>query len=219
MLLFAKAVSLNDICRYAYNFNFTSSCLFSLRRGKKSRVFALCETLGKKTLACYVDMEHGKDIDRLRYVPPSEDVAEVSEVTGSGSKNDQYSINVIGIDTDKGIESSNAKGKISLVRLRSVEDLIVAAIKKAAGAETVPHVYAFLYKGERVMAALQLFDELEGDDGTSVMYYAYYKGEDASFARYNYTENSVDFANVAGEHSYMYVKIINLAEKFPFFEE
>ncbi len=200
-----------------YNFDFTSSCLFSIKHGKVSRVFAIGGQVGDVTMAIYADMDNS-NVKRIRYVPPSDDSGEISEIAKGGAKNDQYGINVIGIET--GISNDmgrKARGNIRMVRLRSVDDLIVAAIKRSSKNEGVPRIYSFPYNGKRVMAALELFEGFEGEEWEEALYYAFHEGRSAGFARYNYTENSVDFANVAGEHSYMYVKIINLAESLPFF--
>ncbi|VVB77300.1 Uncharacterised protein [uncultured archaeon] len=106
---------------------------------------------------------------------------------------------------------------VELIEARSAVDLISAAIKKASKEETLATVFSFTLKGRKVLAAFDLVEALS--NSKPVLYFASYEGKTASFARYDYKEDSLDFVDFVGEHTFMYAKVINLAEPFPFFKK
>ena len=95
-------------------------------------------------------------------------------------------------------------------------DLIGFAIKKAAKDESLSQLFSFDWKGRRVVGAFNLVDGLA--DGKTAFYYSFCEEKTLGFARYDYREDRVDFSDSMGEHAYMYAKVVNLAEPFPFFK-
>ncbi len=127
-------------------------------------------------------------------------------------------MNIISIEEHTFTQATGVPKKgIELVRLSSAADLVLAAIKKSTQTESLCSLYTFSDGGKTFISGFDLIEELSDD--TRILYYAEAKGlGDAKFARYKYSENKVDFTDFVGEHSYMYAKIIPLAEPFSFFK-
>ena len=78
-------------------------------------------------------------------------------------------------------------------------------------------LYAFSMKGKSFLCGFDMIDELCDDRKT--FYYAAVKDKKrGGFAKYGYADNTFGFTDTVGEHSYIYIKIINLAEPFQFFK-
>lgn len=67
-IVFVKAKSHEDICRYVYNFDFTSEPLLLEKAGKEFRLMALGEAINNKVIAYYTDI--GRKAKLARYTPP-----------------------------------------------------------------------------------------------------------------------------------------------------
>ena len=216
-LIFIKLGSLDDLSRYVCNYDYTSLQLVSFSSGGAYRIFALGEEIGKSALAYYI--ANPKAERAISYTYPASPLHKENSHFTSGEKQEGSStLNIICIDS-AGISDGKPKEKElpSIARLSSVHDLITATLMLASGTESIPHIYSFTYKGRPVLCA---FDVVEGlSDENKILYYALPdKNPSGSFVRYKYSDNRIDFTEYMGEHSYMYAKIIHLAEPFPFFK-
>ena len=79
----------------------------------------------------------------------------------------------------------------------------------------VPKVYGFFYKNEHFIGSFDLFHEGE----TRFLAFAKVgRKEVFSSMSYNYTNGIVEMSNSFSGKSHMYVRVVNLAEPFPFFK-
>ncbi|MCL5674997.1 MAG: hypothetical protein M1611_00085 [Candidatus Marsarchaeota archaeon] len=216
-VFFVKLSSIADLARYVYNFDFTSENIYSFKSSGGYRLFAFGERVGEWRLAYFV--EGVINPDGVRYIPPSTDESEKTELLTGGERHDATSINVIGIDLDGFISKQKHKwSNVKLVRLFTLNDIIKAVIKRRGSSDSLHFLYAFKSGSKTVLCCFELIDELEGEDTKAFYYTVLDSGaKTGKLARYNYIDNKVDFTDYAGEHSYLYVKIIYLAEPFPFF--
>lgn len=216
-LIFVKLESLDDLSRYVCNYDYTNAQLVSFKSGGAYRIFALGEEIGKSTIAYYVS--NPKSEHAIGYTYPSSPSQKENSHFVSGERQEgSNAINIICIDDAK-ISDAKPKAKEipSIAKLSSVHDLVTAALIQASGTETIPQIYSFVYKGKAVLCA---FDVIEGlSDENKILYYSLPdKNQSGGFVRYKYSDNRIDFTEYMGEHSYMYAKIIHLAEPFPFFK-
>ena len=216
-VIFIKLASLDDLARYVCNYDYTSSAVISVKHGAGYRLFAAGEEVCKSTLAYYINTAGSERA--ISYTYPSSVAQRENSHFTSDIKPEQGSlIRIISISSAEMKEASVRDREAPLlVMLASSSDLIGAVLLQAAGTETIPYMYSFAYKDKRILCAFDAIDGLSGDN--KVLYYALLgRGESGSFARYKYSDNKIDFTEYMGEHSYMYAKIINLAEPFPFFK-
>ncbi len=215
-ILYIRASSVEDICRLACTFDYGSDNLLMTNEKKGSRLAALGEHVGNVVIAYYVTVkEKGKLIS---YTPAKGDETEKAVFTsGSVQQSGAFNINVIGTDLSTFDGDAKVSQKdIAFVRIDASDDLIRAVIKKGVETESLTHLYSFIRKGKRYLGTFDLFKELEND--RKLFYYSPFNNKtQARYARYNYNRNELDFTDSVGEHSYMYVKIINLDEAYPFF--
>jgi hypothetical protein len=217
-ILYLRASSIEDVARRACRFDYTSELLLLSKTPKGNELISFGGRIKDTAIAYYVGV---KESGRLvRYAPASEDSPEKAEFVGS-MKSDQpnrYYINVMradlgGFARSKGIDSKS----VELIRVESALDLASAVIKKTSKEDgTLAHMYSFPFKGKRVIAAFDVVNALSDDKPT--VFFSEYDGEPKGFARYDYKEDRLDFTDTVGEHAYLYAKVINLAEPFPFFK-
>lgn len=218
-VVYVQARTLNDLCRYACNFDFTSENLLLTKSGSSYRLFGLGEELGDAVLAYYVNIEKKEKILKYTFTSFESNENEQSRFVSNAEPQPGHYINIIDIEEMKGFKDDKkaAQDSVAIVRLGSASDMVNAAIKKAVKSESLFYLYRFPIKKGMVLAGFDLIDQLS--NGKRTFYYAILDNNDSSsFARFSYTSSKVDFTNSIGEHSYLYVKIVNLAEAFPFFK-
>ena len=215
-IIYVKLKSLDDLCRYASNFDYTNSCIMSIKSGSGLRLFAIGESICDSSIAYYVNIDRQEHIISYTYPMPGE--SENSHFLESLGLQQRYYIGIINISSAEFREARTLRGKEpAMVRLEAPIDLITAAIKRGVSNESIPQIYAFDCKGKFILCCFDVIEELADDN--HIMYYTVADGAGSSnFVRYKYNENKIDFTDYMGEHSYMYAKIINLAEPFPFFK-
>ena len=211
---FIKAASVADLCRYAYKFDFTSDSLLADSIPGGDRVMALGERINDKFLLIYyADVKGAKGM--IEYSPPAEGAEAFRFVDQRTSKT---CINVLRCSIlSSSTQKKKPQAELFTMKMGSVDDIVKAAIG-GSDSDHIPHLYSFDYKGKHILCGFNLIDAFH--NGASSIYYAVsQKPLPGSFARYNYNGDSVEISERVGEHSYMYVKIINLTEPFPFFSE
>ncbi len=216
-IMYVRLKSLDDLSRYVCNFDYTNSCIMSIKSGGGYRLFAVGEQVCGSNLAYCVDASAKEHIISYTYPAPGE--PENSHfVESPGNPQQHHYMSIINISNPGFSESKSLKGKAPImVQLDAVLDLVNAAIKRGVNSESISQIYSFDYKGRRILCCFDVIEELADD--TRILYYAVADGaHEANFARYKYSENKVDFTDYMGEHSYMYAKVINLAEPFTFFK-
>ncbi|MDE1855168.1 MAG: hypothetical protein KGH57_02510 [Candidatus Micrarchaeota archaeon] len=212
-IFYLRAVSVEDLCRYACKFDFTSDTLLL----SNSRLIALGERIGETQIAYYAATKESGSV--LLYEPAGYETKErASFTTNTDLPNKQY-INVMRVDLGKFATTSTIASKgVQLIAVEDPVDLVRAVIRNASHDEKLAHVYSFSVGAKRALGAFDVIDGLSND--RLAFFYAYTgSSKNGNFARYDYRNNVLDFVNSMEGHSYMYAKIINLAEPFPFLEK
>ncbi len=212
-LMFIKANSLNDLCRFACLFD-ESNVLFA----DEHRIVAFGEKLNDIQLAYYVEQEAKGKI--INYSLPYEGNAEKAEFSDTAEypvqTTSNCTINVLRVDLG-GMPlctKQNAIKNVTTVKFESLLDLIKGIVRKFSKSESVPYVYSFKINGASAFGAFDVIDELADD--TSIFYSAMAADEGKPFIRYDYKTDTIEFANEINEHAYFYIRVIRLAEAFPF---
>ncbi|MGC8662689.1 MAG: hypothetical protein ACP5RT_02800 [Candidatus Micrarchaeia archaeon] len=212
-LLWIKTKKDLDVIRGACDFGTNQKELLAVKKNSKG---VLC-LLG----------EDFEDISIVYYATNSCEGMEIEYMAnGEGEKIDctksqirQPGINYINILPIKMLPFGEAK-KIDAITI-NVEDkdsLIKSIIKKGVENEEIEKIYIFEKGGKIFAGAFSVLEELM--NSKKIFYYTELANyNESAFIRYNYQDNTTEFTNEFGEHSYLYIKIINLAEPFPFFKE
>ncbi len=214
-ILYVKLASLDDLCRYASNFDYTASNIISVKSSNSHSLIVFGEHLEGAVVAYYINTPSAERMICYTY-PSSISQSENSHfVTEMGSPPNHF-MNILDID-GKNLKKNTKAPKVPIVKVGSVDELVIAVIRKGIANECFAQMYSFNNGKNTVFCAFDILEELS--EGPTTLYYAVSnKNQNAGFARYKYTENKVDFTGYMGEHSYMYAKIIKLAEPFPFFK-
>ena len=214
--VYVRAAAIEDLCRYVSRFDFTSDNLFASELEGKRVVMAIGEAFENKVICYYVPYE--KRAELIEYmVPQVHGEKEAAVAVERIERQPAHYVNIIDVGLRDIIRKKFGKGEVALLRAAGYEDIVRALVKRGIREEYITHIYSFAYKGFRVIGAFEIVEELQ--NGRKAFYYSVSTNNtDAAFARYSYIDNRVDFSKTFGEHNYMYVKIINLAEPFPFFD-
>ena len=213
-VLYLKVSSVEDICRLACNFDFTAETLMLSKFPEGSRIIAFGEKAEDTQIAYYANTT---DVDGIiMYEPATEDTKERAAFTNRTDQPNKYYISVLRADLSQfPLTDVLDEKSIHIIRVANPIDLVAAAIKRAAKDETISNIYSFSSDGKKVLAAFNVLEALSNDK--LIFYYSILDKEKlGNFARYDYRNNSLDFANSMGDHAYMYAKVINLSAPFPF---
>lgn len=215
LLIPLRLLSVEDLARYSYNFDFTYENVFTCRTRKERILYAFGERIGDGTVVYFTEMK--QPARSLLYKPPENGEQELAQLLpGTGaSENGITSVLEMplpGLELPKPPKPPKPK----TMMLGSIADLIKLAIKGAGKEDGLMHLCCFEEHGKTVLYGTDLVPQLHDD--ISIVYYA--TAPTASrkgFAMYDYKTGAAELTGSVGEHSYMYLKIVNLAERPPFF--
>ncbi len=214
-IIFARLSSLNDLARYTCRFD--SAALEVFYDESSGKLFSFAERIGNALIAYYIDAgERSEGIQYAYAVPGSGEAAEFTDTMDTQQLHSYY-INIISVDMRHFQKAKEIGQKdINYVKVGNIKNLTKMILKKSIETEIIGSAYVFGYGSDIVVGAFDLVEELA--DGKKTFYYVIAKGGEtdakkACFIRYNYSIDSLEFTDEFGEHSYMYVKLIHLAEQ------
>ncbi len=213
---FVKLRSVHDMARNVSTFGDLIRPIFAQKNQGGYRLMWPGAKIGECRIVLYCE---SKEIGNcLLYKPKSEfgeESVEFMAVQPSGPQGGNAQC--IPILELKNVPFEEKKPRIdaSCIEARDSSQLIKAVITKAMDHETMGKVYVFSYKQARYVAAFGLIDE---DELKFLTYSRLDEGGEFCFFRYNYSNDRVEPTNTFGDHSYIYVRVVNLAEPFPFFK-
>ncbi len=211
-ITYVRAKSLDDIARLAFGDDFSSRSLICSPRGKKNRITLLGEHVGSCIIAYYVESEG--TCKGISY--SSDDSGERVEVVAHERGMDKNFIDVFHVEIEGLKDGKPEKDSVAIIKAGSFEDLAKMAIKASVKDESIRHLYSFEYKGKRIIGGFDLIEELN-DEARNFYYTLLSKDNQGKYIAYDYKTGRIEFTDRMREYSYMYLKIINLAEAFPFF--
>lgn len=209
-----KLHSINDIARCVYNFDFTFENLFY--DSDINMLFAFGEKIAEENIVYYIELNEKWEF--IKYTPPSLEDKEEAELINTRKQLDSNTncyINIIGLSSK--IFKQNKKDHtkdVIMVPIKDYENIIKLAVSRSGNENNLLRLYCFKDKklGKAVLFGFDLIEALSNEKR-----YIYYTIVELSlvknFAVYNYRENKTNFVDSVGEHSYLYLKVINLEEK------
>jgi len=210
-ITYVKVESLMDLARLAFGNDFTSRNLFCYQKGNRYRIVMIVEHIANSIIAYYADSD--RKCKGILY--ESNDAGERAEISNADPGMEKGFIDVFEMDIGHLKEGSVDKKSIRLIKTEG-DSLAKMAIKAAVHDDFIKHLYLFAYKGKQIIGGFDLVEELNDDIGN--FYYAVLpKNEKGNFVAYDYKTGKIEFTENVRGYSYMYLKIINLAEPFPFF--
>ncbi|MFI5412686.1 MAG: hypothetical protein ACHQX1_02245 [Candidatus Micrarchaeales archaeon] len=214
---FVKLKSLADLARNISTFGDGVRPLFSFKEKGSYRIFTYGIKIGDTRLILFFDSKAGGNF--VVYQPGTaagKEIADVKENMVMQTQNrDLQNIPIIELVKSPFHEDKKAKTKIMNVGIKDYQSIIKGVIARSLENGGIGKVYAFKNKSGTYIGAFNLIEE----EDTKVFCYAKVDfAKDYSFFRYNYTTDNVEQTDTFGEHSYLYVRVINLAEPFLFFK-
>ncbi|MCW6159775.1 MAG: hypothetical protein LVQ95_01645 [Candidatus Micrarchaeales archaeon] len=214
---FVKLVSLADLARNATTFSDSARPIFAMKAGSSYRLFDQGPKAGDARIIFYVESKSSSGF--LCYKPAGSSDKEVAELretvsfTPQGSE--MHSIPIIEIKQSPFEEKKSASAMN--VAVTDYTAIIKGTITKSLSSESIGKVYAFKSGNKAYIGTFSLIEE---EEDLRVFCYAQIENGNAfAFYRYNYQTDKVEQTDVFGEHQYLYVRVINLAQPFSFFKE
>ena len=215
-IAYIKVKSAKDLARMAFSGDFSSRSLLSSDSGGRHRLMLLGEQIADTVLAYYCETD-SKSRGLLYSGGDSADSAEKVDFYEKDPGMEKGFLDIFDVDITAFANGKIDVKSVSLVRVKSTDMLVKMAIKSAVKEESIRQLYLFSRGGRQALGGFDLIDELN-DDKRSFYYSFPVSIREAAFAKYDYKSGRVEFSDRIGEYSYMFLKIINLAEPFPFFK-
>ncbi|MEM0201885.1 MAG: hypothetical protein QXR73_01780 [Candidatus Micrarchaeaceae archaeon] len=102
---------------------------------------------------------------------------------------------------------------ISIVEVNDFESFVKSIVSDSQYGGSTSKVYAFFYKGAHYVGSF----ELMRDSGKIFTYAKADESNTFNYLKYDYTKDRIEPTSTIAEKSFTYVRVINLAEPFPFF--
>ena len=208
-----KAKSVLDIIRGACSFDTYSKDLLAFKKENKNFLYLLGEELDDTVIAYYVST------DKIGEFAIYSATTEGEKLDFSNEYKEQFNAHYINILPLESLPFEERKGEEPImIKVGRYESLVKSLVKKAVEKEEIEKAYIFEKNSKYYIGVFDLLEELT--DNKKSFYYAELKEySESSFIRYNYSSDKIEFTKDFGEHSYLYIKLINLAEPFPFFKD
>lgn len=210
--MFVKLNGLGDLARSALTLSEITRPVFAVKTKSGYTLLSPGIKLGDARVVFFLEQ---KKVDSVLVYHPadaqSREVLEFKNVGGSRTPGMtiQY-IPVIEVEKNPyGVRKD--KPKVINVQLKDYKTLAKSAITKATEANMLGRVYSFKYKGKSYIGSFTILD----DDKTFC--YAEGNTKGAKFLRYSYATEELEPTDTFGDHTYLYLTVVNLAEPFPFF--
>lgn len=211
-----RAESLADLARHMSLHGDIIRPIFVIREKGAYRLIGLHIKLDDSRLMLYTDQAHVGNC--LIYRPKSTTEAQSLEFTDHPPANPQSAniqcIPILELSSSP-FREAKSRPKINCIMVRDPHQLVRAVISRAMEHDTVGKVYGFGYSGSRYIGVFGLLDD---DDARGFTYAKIEAGKSYSFFRYNYSVDNVELTDTFGDPSYIYVRIINLADTPSFFK-
>jgi hypothetical protein len=205
-----------DLARYVCDFGSFIEPINAVRSSKDHYIlFSRGEKIGKKSSIYYAETKNLGKIGIYRHGDLVEDFYMIDNIKLFENFK-YYRIPIIEIERLP-FNSSKAKADgVTSIEIKDFDSMVKEAISIAVKTETIAKLYAFFDGSKHILGA---FDIMNGDDDNKIFWYSTIdNNEEFNFLRYDYNSDIVEEVNVSDENpSFIYVKVINLAEKFPFF--
>jgi hypothetical protein len=214
---YVRLNSILDLARNSCDFTGAVRPIHAIKEGKEYTLFSIGERVSDTRMLYYCKSnEIGKFCVYNPNEEPKERMEMKDEISSESSDIRLYKIPVVELLKNPYKIKKTAKLEATLVQVKDFSSLIKALINDNAGEEAgAPKVYGFFSKGEHFIGSYEMFHE-----GSS-KFFAYAKVDRKDVFNsigYNYANGVVEVMDSFSSKSHMYVRVVNLAEPFPFFK-
>ena len=213
---YVRLSALIDLARHSCVIGSGVSHINAIKQGSKYRLFSLGEKLDGTRLLYCLDVESKGDA--LMFNPTAEEeecgFKDAAPLTPEDYK--KYKIPVVEISNGLYTIKPKLSNAVVTVKVNGVEPLVKSIVSDTLGRTETVKLYSFFHNSQHIIGTFSLFR-----DGTSktFAYASVDAKEQFSYLRYNYLSDSVEFCHSIADKTLIYLRIINLAEPFPFFKE
>ena len=207
-----KLLSQLDFARYVSDSYLQSApvLLMDNAPGRHSLI-AFGESLKKTRITYYVELQSKLNSMTYRI---SEGKEHLILSDNPVSQDEVHSMRIIPIEVQAQKFSFTAKPSVSVIKAENALSLARQIALKSSMAESgTEKVYSFIKDGERFIGSFEVIPD------ESVQTFVYAKMDSTkvfNFFRYNYTADTIEETDTLNSSSDVYVRVINLAEPFPF---
>jgi hypothetical protein len=208
--------SLSDFARNVTSFSADIRTIFAIKEKDSYRLFAPGIKLDENTrLIYYINAKKiGACITYQPMTQTEQEVAEIRETMTQPKSTGAHNMPIIELGSNPFGAPHKGDLKMSCVCVKDYKALVKWVIAKFMDNDNIGKVLAFRKGKEMFISSLSLGEE----DDKMFVYAKVPLTKEYSFFRYNYTEDKVEPTDMFGEHSFLYVRIINLAETPSFFK-
>lgn len=213
---FVRLESLSDLARNTTSFSDSTRPIFAQKIGSAYRLFEQGPKVGAVRFIFYSESKTcGKF---LAYKPASGAGPEILEMKETipfeMQRGEVRNIPIVEITTSPFNEKKRATKVIS-VEVKDYASMVKGAITRSLDSESIGKVYAFRSGNQGYIGSLSLIEE---EDKKVFCYSKIDYDAPFAFLRYNYQADKVEPTDIFGDHPYLYVRVINLAQPFTFFK-
>jgi hypothetical protein len=212
---YVRLDSLVDLARLSISIGSGGVHIDAIRQGKGYRLFKEGEKLEDTRLIYCVDVDSKDNV--LVYNPSTDDEECMFKDSIPSNAEDyrKYKLPVLEI-TGKFVYTPRDKlsDHVPLVAVKGLDSFVRSIVTDTSGRTENIKLYSFFHNKQHVVGTFMSFKE-----GLRVFEYAVSDAKEKfSYLRYNYLSDSVEPCKNVAEKSMIYIKVINLAEPFPFFK-
>jgi hypothetical protein len=214
---YVRLGSVLDIARNSCDFTGAVRPVYAVKEGKEYRLFSVGERVSEiRMLYCCKADRIGKFCVYNPAEESKERVEMKDDISSEASDIRLYKIPIIELLKNPYPIKEKPKLDAALVQVKDFSSLIKVLINDNVGEEGgAPKVYGFFSKGEHFIGSYEVFHE------GSAKFFAYAKVDRKDVFNsigYNYADGNVEAMDSFSGKSHMYVRVVNLAEPFPFFK-
>jgi hypothetical protein len=220
-----RAKSLADLCRFASTFSGEySQLLFSFRTKDQLTVFSPGIKLGGTRSVFFFDLKTKASVNFISYKASTATTQEATDmlekITPAHQDRNTAIMPVIELMSNPFVAAKEPP-KIICVRVRGIDLLVKASINKSMEHATIGRLYVFGKGGKYYAGSFSVLYLDEGNEDSEIKVFSYAElkeQKESQFFRYDYNNDTVEPTNIFGEHSYLYTRVVNLAEPPTFFK-
>lgn len=213
---YIRLSTLFDLARNSCSIGSGASHINAIKQGGKYRLFSMGEKLDGTRLLYYLDVDSPGDT--LVYNPNTEEEECRFKDAASMAPADytRYKIPVVEISSSVYSIRNKLSDAVNTVRVKGLESLVKSIVSDTSGRTETVKLYSFFYNSQHIIGTFSLFK-----DGVSKTFAYTNTDKEGQFGylRYNYLNDSVDLCHGATDKALIYIRVINLAEPFPFFKD
>ncbi len=214
---FLEVAGLADIARNVSTFGETVKPLYAVKEGKGFRLLSHSVKLGDGRVMLYFDTDECRNF--LTYKPGTssekETVCFKDTIFAAVPGQDIQNIPILEFAANP-FETAKEKPDVMCLEVKRYSAVVKGVIGRALENGGIGKAYVFRSGKDWYVGSFSLIEE---EEDTRVFAFARLDADARhSFFRYNYNTDRVELTDSFGEHSYMYVRIINLKEAPKFFK-